>query len=140
MGVVSMVRIDVVYEGELHASSVHAPSKVALATDAPVDNQGRGESFSPTDLLATSLATCMLTTMGIVAQREGWTIDGATASVEKHMGAEPRRVARLVVGLEMPGGLSSEARTVLENTAHTCPVAKSIHPDLQLDLSFDWGA
>jgi len=135
-----MVRIDVVYEGELHASSVHLPSRVALETDAPVDNQGRGESFSPTDLLATSLATCMLTTMGIVAQREGWAIEGATAAVEKHMGAGPRRVARLFVGLSMPAGPSSEARTVLEDTARTCPVAQSIHPDIQLDLEFDWGS
>ncbi|MBW2723688.1 MAG: OsmC family protein, partial [Deltaproteobacteria bacterium] len=116
------------------------PSRVALATDAPVDNQGRGESFSPTDLLATSLATCMLTTMGIVAQREGWAIEGATAAVEKHMGAGPRRVARLFVGLSMPAGPSSEARTVLEDTARTCPVAQSIHPDIQLDLEFDWGS
>lgn len=135
-----MVRIDVVYEGDLRASSVHLPSQVALATDAPVDNQGRGESFSPTDLLATSLATCMLTTMGIVAQREGWAIEGATASVEKYMGEAPRRVARLVVVLEMPPGVSTEARKVLENTARTCPVAKSIHPDLQLDLEINWGS
>jgi putative redox protein len=135
-----MVRIDVIYEGELHASSVHLPSQVSLATDAPVDNQGRGESFSPTDLLATSLATCMLTTMGIVAQREGWSIEGASASVEKHMGEEPRRVARLVVVVEMPGGVPTEAREVLENTARNCPVAKSIHPDVRLDLEIGWGA
>ena len=135
-----MVRIDVVYEGELHASSVHLPSRVAIATDAPVDNQGRGESFSPTDLLATSLGSCMLTTMGIVAQREGWAMEGTALSVEKHMGASPRRVARLVVGLEMPRGLSTHARDVLESAARGCPVAKSIHPDMQLDLEFDWGS
>ncbi|MBW1885984.1 MAG: OsmC family protein [Deltaproteobacteria bacterium] len=86
------------------------------------------------------MATCMLTTMGIVAQREGWAIEGATAAVEKHMGAGPRRVARLFVGLSMPAGPSSEARTVLEDTARTCPVAQSIHPDIQLDLEFDWGS
>ncbi len=133
-----MVRIDVLYEGQLHTSSVHLPSGAALSTHAPVENQGRGESFSPTDLFATSLGTCMLTIMGIAAQREGWALEGTALSVEKHMAEGPRRVVRLVLAFEMPQGMSAKARTVLENAARTCPVANSIHPDIQLDVDFNW--
>ena len=136
-----MVEMTIVYEGGLHTRAVHGPSGAALETDAPLDNQGKGEAFSPTDLLATALGTCMLTTMGIVARREGWSIDGATARIEKHMQLEPtRRVGRVVVELDLPAGLSSEARERLERTARTCPVAESIHPDLVVDLTLRFGA
>ncbi len=135
----SMVRIDVDYEGDLHTSALHAPSGSTLSTDAPVDNQGRGESYSPTDLLATAFACCMMTIMGIVARREGWALEGTKIEVEKHMSEEPRRVGRLVARFTMPTGLPEKARTVLENAARTCPVAKSIHPDIELDVGFDWG-
>jgi putative redox protein len=130
-----MVRIDAVYEGELHTTCRHGPSGASLATDAPKDNQGRGESFSPTDLVATALASCMLTVMGIVARRHGWAIEGARASVEKHMVADPRRVGRLVVRIALPPGLPREARVALETAARTCPVAESIHPGIELDLA-----
>ena len=111
-----------------------------MVSDAPVDNQGKGEAFSPTDLLATSLGSCMLTTMAIVGDREGWKIDGARARVEKHMELEPRRrVGRLVVELAMPPGLPGAARAKLDETARGCPVAMSIHPDLVVDLAIDWG-
>jgi uncharacterized OsmC-like protein len=134
-----MVEMTLVYEGGLHTQARHGPSGATLATDAPVDNQGKGESFSPTDLLATSLASCMLTTMAIVGEREGWRIDGATARVEKHMVLDPRRrVGRLVVELAMPAGLPDEARERLEATARGCPVAASIHPDLEVDLRMRW--
>jgi uncharacterized OsmC-like protein len=134
-----MVEMTLVYEGGLHTQARHGPSGATLATDAPVDNQGKGESFSPTDLLATSLASCMLTTMAIVGEREGWRIDGATARVEKHMVLDPRRrVGRLVVELAMPVGLPGEARERLEATARGCPVAASIHPDLEVDLRMRW--
>jgi len=124
-----------VYEGGLHPQAVHGPSSARLETDAPVDNQGKGEAFSPTDLLATSLASCMLTTMGIVAEREGWSLAGARARVEKHMQLEPRRrVGRLVVDLELPPGLPERAMSRLEQTARGCPVAESIHPDLEVEL------
>ncbi len=136
----SMVRIDVVYEGDLHTTARHEPSGAALSTDAPVDNQGRGESYSPTDLLATAFACCMMTIMGIVARREGWALEGTKSAVEKHMQEDPRRVGRLVACFEMPKGLPEKARTVLENAARTCPVAKSIHPDIELDVTFEWGA
>lgn len=134
-----MVEFQLVYEGGLHASAVHGPSRARLETDAPVDNMGRGESFSPTDLLATSLGTCMLTTMGILAQREGWKIDGARARVEKHMSLEPRRrVGRVVVEMEMPKGIPVAARERLRDAADRCPVACSIHPDTKVELSIRW--
>lgn len=136
----SMVRIDVVYEGDLHTAAVHGPSGAALSTDAPVDNQGRGESYSPTDLLATAFGSCMMTIMGIAARREGWDLAGTRIAVEKHMKEEPRRVGRLVARFEMPKGLPEKAHVVLQNAARTCPVAKSIHPEIELDVTFDWGA
>lgn len=134
-----MVEFELVYEGELHTTALHAPSKAKLDTDAPVDNMGRGASFSPTDLLATALGTCMLTTMGILAQREGWKIDGARARVEKHMSLEPRRrVGRIVVEMTMPRGVPAVARERLREVADRCPVACSIHPDTRVELSIAW--
>ncbi len=135
-----MVEMRLVYEGGLHTQAVHGPSTATLETDAPVDNQGKGEAFSPTDLLATSLASCMLTTMAIVGEREGWRLDGSTARVEKHMELEPRRrVGRVVVELELPSGLPAIAHTRLEEVARGCPVAASIHPDTTVDLRMVWG-
>lgn len=135
-----MVEMKLVYEGGLHTTAVHGPSQASLDTDAPTDNQGRGEAFSPTDLLGAALASCMLTTMAIVGDREGWKLEGARARVEKHMELEPaRRVGRLVVALSMPPGLPVAARGKLDETARGCPVARSIHPDLVVDLSIDWG-
>ncbi len=135
-----MVEMKLVYEGGLHTAAVHGPSRASVDTDAPVDNQGKGESFSPTDLLAASLGTCMLTTMGILADREGWKIDGARARVEKHMALEPRRrVGRIVVECEMPKGVPQAARERLKDAADRCPVASSIHPDTRVELSMHWG-
>ena len=135
-----MVEMTLVYEGGLHTQALHGPSRAVIETDAPVDNQGKGEAFSPTDLLATSLASCMLTTMAIVGEREGWRLDGARARVEKHMELQPRRrVGRLVVDLTLPTGLPVAARKRLEETARGCPVAASIHPDTQVDLTLYWG-
>ena len=133
-----MVRIDVVYEGDLHTSCRHGPSGATLATDAPVDNEGRGECFSPTDLLATSLASCVLTTMGIVARRRGWALEGARGRVDKEMvtGAE-RRVGRLRLQLDLPA-LPPEARSVLERAAHACPVHRSLHPEVAVEIGFAW--
>ena len=134
-----MVRIDVVYEGELHTIARHEPSGAEIATDAPKDNEGRGQAFSPTDLLAASVATCMLTVMGIVARRRDWPLAGASAAVEKHMVTQPeRRVGRLAIRFAMPAGIPEEARPILERTAHTCPVHRSLHPDVQVDTQFDW--
>ncbi|MDH3684687.1 MAG: OsmC family protein [Myxococcales bacterium] len=133
-----MVEISVTYEGDLHTRALHGPSSSALETDAPKDNEGRGEAFSPTDLLATALGSCMLTVMGIVARRHDWDLAGARARVEKHMVAEPvRRVGKLVVEFAMPA-VPEKARPVLERTAHTCPVHQSLHPDVEVDVRFDW--
>jgi putative redox protein len=133
------VRIEVRYEGELHTRAAHGPSGAALETDAPKDNEGKGESFSPTDLLATALGTCMLTVMGILARRKGWEMKGAQASVDKHMVADPvRRIGRLVVRFEMPAGIPEDARKPLERAAHTCPVHQSLHPDVQVETTFVW--
>lgn len=134
-----MVEIQVVYEGELHTVGTHGPSVAQLETDAPTDNHGRGESFSPTDLVATGLGACMLTVMGIVARRHEWPIEGTRARVEKHMVAEPvRRIGRLVVDLAFPPGVPEEARSTLEHTARTCPVRQSIHPEIELELRIEW--
>jgi putative redox protein len=136
-----VVRIDVRYEGDLHTRGRHGPSGATLETDAPKDNEGRGEAFSPTDLLATALGSCMLTVMGIVARRHAWAMEGATVSVEKHMVTEPlRRVGRLVLRFAMPAGIPVEARRVLERAARTCPVHQSLHPDVKVETMFDWGA
>lgn len=136
-----MVEIVVTYEGELHTTCRHGPSGSLVATDAPRDNQGRGEAFSPTDLLATALGSCMLTTMGIVARRHGWPLEGGRVRVEKHMVTGPgRRVGRLVADFELPAAVPEEARPVLERTARTCPVHRSLHPDVEIDLRFAWSA
>lgn len=136
-----MVEMTLVYEGGLHTVAQHEPSGAKLETDAPVDNQGKGEAFSPTDLLATSLASCMLTTMAIVGDREGWALEGSKARVEKHMELEPRRrVGRVVVEMDLPGGFSAEAQERLDRTARGCPVATSLHPDLEIDLRLRWGS
>ncbi len=136
-----MVEIRMRYEGDLHCLSVHGPSGSELPTDAPADNQGRGESYSPTDLVATALGTCILTTMGIVAGKNGWNMDGASASVEKSMIADPvRRIAKLEVKIRMPEKLDAAARAMLEKTAETCPVQKSISTAIEVPMVFEWGA
>ncbi|MBW2243637.1 MAG: OsmC family protein [Deltaproteobacteria bacterium] len=133
-----MVRIEMQYEGELHSSARH-PSGATLETDAPKDNEGRGEAFSPTDLLATALGSCILTVMGIVARRHEWPLKGTTVSVEKHMVADPtRRIGRLDVQVEFSAGIPESARRVLERTAHTCPVHNSLHPETKVDIAFHW--
>jgi len=134
-----MVRIHEVYEGDLHTVCRHEPSGATVETDAPRDNQGRGESFSPTDLVATALGSCMLTIMGIEARKQGWALESASVSVEKHMSAQPpRRIETLRLRFAMPAALPAEARPVLEEIAHTCPVCRSIHPDIVVDVAFDW--
>jgi putative redox protein len=124
------------YLGEKHCSAEHEPSKRTLDTDAPKDNQGRGESFSPTDLLATALGTCILTTMAIVAERDGVSIAGARMSVEKEMSANPRRISSLKTVIEMPKSIEADYRKKLELVAATCPVTKSLHPDVLIPIEF----
>jgi putative redox protein len=127
------------YLGELRCKSAHGPSKVELITDAPTDNLGRGESFSPTDLVVTALATCKLTTMGIAAQRDGVSLNGTKVYAEKHMSAEaPRRIVKIIVKVQFASGIPRDERPKLENAARTCPVARSIHPDIIVDVNFSY--
>ncbi len=135
------VEINARYDGALRCKLTHMPSGSVIETDAPTDNCGRGERFSPTDLVASALATCILTTIGIVAQRKGWDVSGMRARVVKEMSAEPpRRIARLPVELWMPPSVPLEARQQIENTARACPVHKSLHPDIEAPVHIHWAS
>lgn len=132
-----MVEINIAYEGGLRCRAQHGPSDTELVTDAPVDNHGKGESFSPTDLVATALGTCVATIMGILAERHNIDLTGMQITVEKEMVAEPvRRIGRLPVTVRVPGQVSDADRKRLENGARTCPVHKSIHPDIDAPITF----
>ena len=134
-----MVTIQFEYQGDLHCKAVHEPSGTELTTDAPKDNQGRGESFSPTDLVATALGTCILTTMAIAARTLNLDVAGTTATVQKEMTTSaPRRIATLSVNIRVPQALSPQDQQKLERAAHTCPVHKSLHPDVQSPIEFTW--
>lgn len=134
-----MITSKVVYKGKLRTEATHLESGTVIITDAPKDNHGNGESFSPTDLLATSLSSCMLSIMGIVAKRENLNIEGTDTEVTKVMYSEPRRVGEIHVKLVMPkNNFNDRERKLLENAAHTCPVAKSLHPDIKQVIEFIW--
>lgn len=133
------VEIDIAYEGQLYCGAVHGPSGAQLRTTAPVDNGGTGDKFSPTDLVATALGTCMLTIMGIVAQRTGLELTGTKVKVVKEMTAVPvRRIGRLGVTITLPPGLvlSEKDRASLEDAANRCPVKQSLHPDVVVEAEF----
>ena len=132
-----MVTIEIEYEGDLHCRATHGPSGSVLVTDAPVDNHGKEEAFSPTDLLATALGVCMMTVMGICARRKEIDLKGSRVHVTKEMAADPvRRVGWLGVTFELPAAVQPAERKALENAAHTCPVHKSLHPDVRVDVTF----
>lgn len=131
-----MVQMKVVYEGEKHCELTHGPSGVKISTDAPKDNNGRGEAFSPTDLCAVSLATCQLTVMAIGSEKDGIVLKGAWADVAKEMQANPRRIKSIKVHTHLPAALSAEWRERLERIAKTCPVRLSLHPEIQIDEAF----
>ncbi|MCY1511982.1 OsmC-like protein [compost metagenome] len=134
-----MATSKITYTGGLRTSSVHLQSGTAIITDAPVDNQGRGEAFSPTDLLATSLGNCMLTIVGIAARTHGFSIDGTTAEITKIMAANPRRVAEIIVDLHFPpNSYSEKEKEIIERSAKTCPVAYSLHPDIKQEITFNY--
>ena len=135
-----MVEATVTYEGDLRCTAVHGPSQSGIETDAPTDNMGRGERFSPTDLVGTALATCVLTTMAIAARRKGLELPGMTAKVRKHMTAEPpRRIARLEVDVVIPLPADHPERAFLEAAAKGCPVGRSLHPGTEISETFTWG-
>jgi putative redox protein len=134
-----MVTIDIEYKGDLRCEAVHQPSETRLNTDAPKDNQGKGESFSPSDLVATALGTCMLTIMGIAARNMNVDLKGAKVTVQKEMVATPlRRISKLAVKIQVPAKVTEEQKLKLERAAHTCPVHKSLHPDIEIPVEFVW--
>ena len=125
------------YAGQLRTEATHVASGKIIQTDAPLDNHGRGEAFSPTDLVSTALGACMMTIMGIVAERHQWPLVDSTFEVVKHMSTEaPRRIAQIDVTFRLPASLSPNDRTLLERAAHTCPVTLSLHPDVKQNVVF----
>lgn len=129
----------VTYIGNLRTENEHLKSGNTYITDAPLDNNGKGEAFSPTDTVATGLANCMLTVMGIKARDMGVELSGSTALVTKIMAANPRRISRIEVVLNLPSVVDVKSRKILENTGNTCPVHHSLHPDIEKAISFNWG-
>ncbi len=126
------------YEGGLGLELQHGPSGTVIRTAAPVDNQGDGSSFSPTDLLAAALGSCMVTLMAIVGERDGLSLEGVSFTAEKSMAASPRRVARVDLQIQMPAGLTPDQREKLENAALTCPVKQSLPADLETPVTFTY--
>lgn len=125
------------YEGQLRTEATHVASGTSIQTDAPVDNHGRGEAFSPTDLVGTALGTCILTTMAIVAERHSVDLVGSTVNVKKIMSQDaPRRIVQFDVDLHLPASLSDSDRTLMERVAHTCPVALSLNPEIKQEVRF----
>ncbi|BAV05750.1 Uncharacterized OsmC-related protein [Filimonas lacunae] len=131
---------EIIYKGQLRTEARHLQSQTVIETDAPVDNQGKGERFSPTDLVATALGSCMLTIMGIKARDMEVDLEGTTVSITKVMAADPRRISQVKVVFSFPATLviDDKNKTILERAAHTCPVAKSLHPDIVQDVVFNW--
>lgn len=127
------------YLGNLRTENEHLKSGNTYITDAPTDNQGKGEAFSPTDTVATGLANCMITVMGIKARDLDVNMDGTTATVTKTMAANPRRISKIEIALNFPAGIDAKSQKILENTGRTCPVMKSLHPDIETIVDFNWG-
>lgn len=130
----------VLYEGNLRTVCTHLKSGTVIETDAPVDNQGKGERFSPSDLVATALGSCMMTIMGIKARDHNINLEGMQVDVEKIMATEPRRISGINLTFRFPENLiiTDKEKTILERAAHTCPVIYSIHPDIKVNTVFNW--
>lgn len=134
-----MVEVKIDYKGELHCTALHGPSGALIETDAPLDNQGRGEAFSPTDLVATALGSCMATIMGIAARQKEVDLKGMTIRVEKEMSAAlPRRIRRLSVEIKMPIAKEHPSAELLQAAAMGCPVNQSIHPEIEVPVLWIW--
>ncbi|WP_439880574.1 OsmC family protein [Pontibacter sp. MBLB2868] len=132
-----MITVKSSYKGNLRTSAVHVASNNTIITDAPVDNNGKGEAFSPTDLVCAALGSCMMTIMGIVANRSNIDIEGTEIETVKIMASEPRRIAEVVLNFKMPAkDYSDKEKAMLENAARTCPVALSLHPDIKQTINF----
>ncbi len=130
----------ILYEGDLRCTAQHIQSQTSIETDAPTDNRGKGERFSPTDLVCTALATCMITTMAIKAMDMNIELKGTKIDIQKHMVSDPRRIGKIDITLIIPAiaALSEKDRTILERVGDHCPVVKSIHPDIELNISYQW--
>lgn len=126
------------YLGNLRTESVHISSNDMILTDAPRDNNGKGEAFSPTDLVATSLSSCILTVIGIISKRIKYDLVNTKSSVKKIMSSNPRRIVEIVVKIEFSQSADSKTRSIIEKTALNCPVSKSLHPDIKQNISFIW--
>lgn len=134
-----MVKIEIEYEGDLHTRLTHGPSGAIITTDAPKDNMGKGEAFSPTDMMAGSLGACMLTLMGIVAKRRNIELKSTKVEVTKEMIQEPvRRIGKLTVIFNLPAGIDKKERAILERAALTCPVHQSLHPSIEIPVEFHY--
>lgn len=133
-----MVTMTGIYEGDKHCTLTHGPSNTQIHTDAPKDNNGRGEAFSPTDLLGAALGSCILTTMAIYAEKNGIDIKGASFQVIKKMKLSPRMIAELEVAITLPAHLTAEQRPTLEEIAHTCPVTKSLSSEVKIPVTFTY--
>ncbi len=128
----------VTYVGNLRTEAKHLRSGTVIETDAPVDNRGRGEALSPTDLVATSVASCILTIMGIKAEEKGFDLGRAEARVEKTMASNPRRIAKIEVWLTFDRSFDEKTRAILERIAHACPVSRSLHPNVEEEVHIEW--
>ena len=136
-GVATLATVQTKYLGDLRTESVHLQSGNKLITDAPTDNQGRGEAFSPTDLLATAFGACVLTIMGIAAKTHGFDINGTEVETTKVMGTEPRRIVELITSFKFPhNNFSAKQKKILELTAKECPVFNSLHPDIKKTVTY----
>lgn len=134
-----MVKMTGIYSGEKHCELTHAPSGSKIETDAPLDNQGKGERFSPTDLVAAALGSCVVTTIAIVAERDGVPVKGTTFEVTKEMVSDPRRrIGTLALKVRLPASVPQEYRSKLEHVARHCPVHQSLRPDVQMPMTFEY--
>jgi len=133
-----MEKIQIFYDGKLRNTCTHIRSGSNFKTDAPIDNRGKGKNFSPTDLLVTALASCMMTIMGITARTSGFCIDGSSAEVRKKMSTSPRRISLIAICFHIKGALTYKDKNKLIKAAKHCPVSKSIHPDIKEEFSFEF--
>jgi len=137
-----MSTISTTYSGNLRTQAIHNASGNAIITDAPVDNNGRGEAFSPTDLVCAALGSCMVTIMGMVAERNNIQLEGTKMEITKKMAADPRRISEIQIIFNLPSEVtySAKEKALLENAARTCPVALSLHPDVYQNVTFNYSA
>ena len=133
-----MSKANIIYKNNLRTEAEHIASAQKIITDAPIDNNGKGEAFSPTDLVATALGSCMITIMAIVAEKHGIDISGTNASVKKEMNSNPRRISKIIVDINMGKNIDKKDRKRLEKAALACPVHKSLHPDMAKKIQFHY--